>query len=130
MTRLLALGLVAGALGCGSSANTAGALGNLGIGLLASGISRSGGGCFATCIGTDVCDTSTGWCEPNPCASGCGAGNQCDLSGSLPRCVPQFRPGPTQIETTAPATVAPAPLLLQPTLLEPPPTPGDPRVPQ
>jgi hypothetical protein len=127
---LLALGLVAGALGCGNSANTAGALGNVGIGLLASGISRAGGGCFATCTGTDVFDTSTGWCEPNPCGSGCGQGNRCDLSGSLPRCVPQIEPSTTQVKTTADAPTAASSMLPQPTLSEPPPPPRDPRVPQ
>jgi hypothetical protein len=130
MIRPLALALVAGALGCGSSANTAGALGNVGIGLLASGISRAGGGCFATCIGTDVCDTSTGWCVPNPCGLGCSPGTRCDLSGPVPGCVSEVEPHPdAELESSVPPSTPFQPLL-KPTLLEPPPPPRDPRVPQ
>jgi hypothetical protein len=130
--RLLLLGLAAGALpGCGNSANTAGALGNVGIGLISSAISRASGGCYSVCSGTDVCDSSTGWCEPNPCGPGCGGDNRCDtLSGPLPQCVPLIPPAPTEVEDTVDPPVVAFPISLQPTLLPPPPPPRDPRVPQ
>jgi hypothetical protein len=83
--RLALLGVMA-LLACGGGNKTGLALANVGIGMAASGFSRAAGGCYAMCLGTDVCNPDTGLCEHNPCA-GCGASQRCELSGPVPRCV-------------------------------------------
>ena len=91
--RLLATVLLCSGVACSSNPNAAAAAtGALVVGLGASGVSRAQGGCYAECIGTDLCNVTTGWCEPNPCGQGCGAGNRCDTSGPLPRCVADRQP--------------------------------------
>jgi hypothetical protein len=96
------------ALGC-SGDKAAGAAGLVAVGLIGSGISRAQGGCLALCIGTDVCNTATGFCERNPCGTGCGAGKHCDIWGPVPRCADD---SPADIVGRPPAQdpiLAPAP---------------------
>jgi hypothetical protein len=81
-------------LGCHSynSTSAGAAVGGLVYGVTGSLVSRASGGCYADCLAGDVCNPSTGWCEPNPCATTCGPGLRCDASGPVPHCVANEQP--------------------------------------
>ena len=74
--------------------------------------SRAAGRCFAVCEGMNqVCNAETGFCEPNPCGSGCGTGRHCDIWGPVPRCVDDSMPTdlvrPLPEAPTLPVSTAP-----------------------
>lgn len=95
--RLVAVLLVA-LTGC-SGNKAAGAAALVAWGVLGSAASRAAGGCYALCVGNQVCNTETGLCEYNPCAA-CSMSQHCELGGPVPRCVEDsvpadlFRPPP------------------------------------
>jgi hypothetical protein len=73
--------------GCAGAAgdamlNTASALG-------ASAVSRSKGGCYASCPTGTTCDKATGLCEQLPCRGACAPYQECLQEGLVHRCVAQ-----------------------------------------
>ncbi len=91
---MLALLALSGLAACAGGSKAALAAANVGIGVLASGASRAAGGCFATCTGSDICNTETGFCESNPCHR-CSYIQHCEAYGAIPRCVDN--PVPTSL---------------------------------
>jgi hypothetical protein len=71
--------------GCSGERST-GAPGLVTIGTIGPGTSRARGACLATCAGDQVCNPATGFCEPDPCGTGCQVGQHCDISRPVPRC--------------------------------------------
>jgi hypothetical protein len=86
LSSLLLLLALSGLEAC-SGDKAAGAAGLVAVGMIGSGVSRATGGCLALCAGDQVCNTATGFCEPNACGSSCGASVHCDIWGPVPRCV-------------------------------------------
>jgi hypothetical protein len=97
LKRTLALLALLGLAACGGSKGGLAAA-NVGIGALASGVSRASGGCYAVCTGTDICNTQTGFCESNPCDR-CTYLQHCETTAAVPRCVDN--PVPTSLTRKA-----------------------------
>lgn len=84
VTVLLQMGCVAGGA-LGSAALNA-AL-NTGIAVGASAVSRSQGGCYASCPTGTTCNKTTGYCDPIPCRGECDPFEECIEEKLLYRCV-------------------------------------------
>lgn len=85
LTGILALALLGH--GCASSGNSASAAAVVtATALVASGVSRATGGCYAACTPGTRCNPDTGLCEPVDCG-GCDDGQVCDAATM--RCVPK-----------------------------------------
>ena len=97
--------------GCGGKGGLAAA--NVGIGAIASGFIRASGGCYAMCVGRDICNPATGLCESNPCEA-CSPIQHCESSGAMPRCVDN--PIPTSLTRKGNAPDAPLVVPLEPLL--------------
>jgi hypothetical protein len=54
--------------------------------LAASAVSRSQGGCYASCVPGTVCNKKTGYCDPLPCRGECLPHEQCVQEGLTSRC--------------------------------------------
>jgi hypothetical protein len=67
--------------GCRSDAGSA-----LVWGLAASAVSRSQGGCYASCVPGTTCNKKTGYCDPLPCRGECLPHEQCVQEGLTSRC--------------------------------------------
>jgi hypothetical protein len=91
----IAVALLALAAGCksGGSGDAASAVINTTIAVAASGVSRSQGGCYASCPPGTSCDPSTGYCVSLPCRGQCKAHEQCVEDGLKSRCVAIALPG-------------------------------------
>jgi len=113
LRRTLALLALLGLTACAGGSKGALAAANVGIGVLASGISRASGGCYATCTGTDICNTQTGFCDSNPC-NGCSPIQHCEANGAMPRCVDN--PIPTSLTRKTKTPEAPLTLPVEPVL--------------
>jgi hypothetical protein len=91
--RFLLYALLAVVSSC--AANSA-ALGDAAVGtatgLMAAGVSRSSGDCYASCPPGNVCDSKTGLCVELPCRGQCGLNEVCDTGRALPVCVPARSP--------------------------------------
>ncbi len=123
MKRTLALLALLGLTVCGGGSKSGLAAANVGIGAIASGVSRASGGCYAICTGTDICNPQTGFCDPNPC-SACSTIQHCETTGALPRCVDN--PLPTGLSGKRQPPNAPLVLPIEPLLT---PVPEGPRPP-
>ncbi|HYO53965.1 hypothetical protein [Archangium sp.] len=73
--------------GCAGSGALLGAAVNTGIALGASAVSRSQGGCYASCPVGTTCNASTGYCDPLPCRGECDPFEQCIEDKLTYRCV-------------------------------------------
>jgi hypothetical protein len=113
LKRTLALLAFCGLSACAGGNKAALAAANVGIGALASGVSRASGGCYATCTGSDICNTDTGFCESNPCNS-CSYIQHCEANGAMPRCVDN--PVPTSLSRKTKTADAPLVLPFEPVL--------------
>jgi hypothetical protein len=60
---------------------------NTGIALGSSAISRSQGGCYASCPTGTTCNKGTGYCDPIPCRGTCDPFQECVEDGLFYRCV-------------------------------------------
>jgi hypothetical protein len=89
----LALALLALPAGCGNSGNMASAVIGTTIAVAASGVSRSQGGCYASCPPGTTCNEKTGYCESLPCRGQCKANEQCVESGLQSKCIALGLPG-------------------------------------
>jgi hypothetical protein len=65
---------------------------NTGVALIASGVQRARGGCYAVCIDGTVCNPDNGLCERRTCARGCGASQFCNRSFETPVCEERVSP--------------------------------------
>ena len=113
LTRTLVLLTLSGLLACGGGNKAGLAAANVGIGALASGVSRASGGCYATCTGSDICNTQTGFCESNPCDR-CSYIQHCEANGAMPYCVDN--PIPTSLSRKTLSPAAPLTLPFEPVL--------------
>lgn len=96
----IAVALLAMLAGCnsgGSGAVAAAAL-NTTIAVATSGVSRSQGGCFASCGPGTTCDRNTGYCVVLPCRGRCQANEQCVEQGLSSKCVALSLPGQVTVE--------------------------------
>ncbi len=93
--RSLALVLAVALASCKSSApyTLPAAAINTGLAAAVSGIQRSQGGCYATCVGGTVCNTRTGFCDP------AGSIVCLGMESDPPSCL--LRPGATTMGTSA-----------------------------
>ena len=57
------------------------------VALTASGISRSTGGCYASCPTGTTCNSVTGLCDVLPCRGVCDEDQECDDTGPIAKCV-------------------------------------------
>lgn len=83
-------------LGCQTAAGAGGvgdAIVNTAIAATASGVSRSNGGCYASCPTGTTCDSATGYCVSLPCRGRCKAHEQCVGSGLDEQCIATSLPG-------------------------------------
>jgi hypothetical protein len=94
-TQWIAVALLVLPLGCqsGGSGAASSALVNATIAVAASGISRSEGGCYASCPTGTTCNPSTGYCVSLPCRGQCKAHEQCVESAITSKCVALGLPG-------------------------------------
>jgi hypothetical protein len=53
----------------------------------AAAVSRSQGGCYASCPAGTSCNERTGYCEDLPCRGRCAADHHCERSAAGDRCV-------------------------------------------
>ena len=113
LKRTLALLALLGLTACAGASKGALAAANVGIGVLASGVSRAAGGCYATCTGTDICNTETGFCDSNPCDR-CSYIQHCETNAAVPRCVDN--PVPTSLTRKTKSPDAPLTLPFEPVL--------------
>jgi hypothetical protein len=60
---------------------------NTGIALGASAVSRSQGGCYASCPPGTTCNKTTGYCDPLPCRGECDPFQECVEDRLFYRCV-------------------------------------------
>lgn len=93
--RWLALALLALPAGCGGSEGLANAVIGTTIAVASSGVSRSQGGCYASCPPGTTCDEKTGYCTSLPCRGQCKANEQCVEHGIQSKCVALGLPGET-----------------------------------
>jgi hypothetical protein len=81
--------------GCSGAATgaVASAVINTSIAAASAGVSRSQGGCYASCPVGTTCNGKTGMCDELPCRGRCSANELCDdtLAGG-PQCVPSNMP--------------------------------------
>ncbi len=112
MKRIFALLALTCVAACGGKGGLAAA--NVGIGALASGVSRASGGCYAICTGTDICNTKTGLCDSNPCET-CSPIQHCESNGAMPRCVDN--PIPTSLTRNVLHPDNPLTLPLEPSIV-------------
>jgi hypothetical protein len=91
----IAVALLALLSGCnsGGSGAAASALINSTIAVASSGVSRSQGGCYASCPTGTTCDPHTGFCVSLPCRGQCKAHEQCVEEGLQSKCVAISLPG-------------------------------------
>ncbi len=60
--------------------------------VIAAGVQRARGGCYAVCVDGTVCNPDNGLCEKRTCAKGCGASQFCNRSGDTPMCEERASP--------------------------------------
>lgn len=76
---------------CGCAGPSGGALLNAaintGVAVGASAVSRSQGGCYASCPAGTRCNASTGYCDPIPCRGECDPFQECIEDRLTYRCV-------------------------------------------
>jgi hypothetical protein len=91
----IAVALIALPVGCasGGSGDLASALINTTVAVASSGISRSQGGCYASCPPGTTCDPNTGFCVSLPCRGQCRAHEQCVEEGLKSQCIAIALPG-------------------------------------
>ncbi|MBN1207899.1 MAG: hypothetical protein JXB05_23750 [Myxococcaceae bacterium] len=91
----LAVVLLTLPVGCrgGGSGGVAEAVIGTTIAVASAGVSRSQGGCYASCPTGTTCDENTGYCVALPCRGQCKAHEQCVESGLQSRCVAIALPG-------------------------------------
>lgn len=91
----IAVALLALPVGCASdgSGAVASALINSTIAVASSGVSRSQGGCYASCPTGTTCDSTTGYCVALPCRGQCRAHEQCIEDGLKSKCIAISLPG-------------------------------------
>jgi len=77
---------------------------NLALGLGASAISRSMGGCYAVCQQGETCNEKNGLCEALPCRGKCRADESCEEGFFGLKCIP----GPALSISTSTAVPAKA----------------------
>lgn len=112
ITRKTFAALVSGLLisGCvtqaGAVSPVAGAAIMSTVALGAAGVSRAGGGCYASCPTGTVCNARTGLCDTLPCRGRCSSTERCETTGLLEKCVPGAQVD-LQIETPGQPAVAP-----------------------
>jgi hypothetical protein len=99
LTVLLQMGCVAGAV---SGAVINAAL-NTGVAVGASAVSRSQGGCYASCPAGTTCNKTTGYCDPLPCRGECDPFEECIEETLVYRCVARS-PGTGNIIVNPPQT--------------------------
>lgn len=58
------------------------------IGLTAAGVSRAGGGCYASCPPGTTCNAATGFCDELPCRGLCSAEEHCEMTPTAWKCMP------------------------------------------
>jgi len=75
-----------GCAGAGGGALFNAAL-NTGVALGASAVSRSQGGCYASCPAGTTCNNATGYCDPIPCRGECSPFEECVEEKLFYRCV-------------------------------------------
>jgi len=82
-------------LGCasGGSGSVGDAIINSAIAATASGVSRSNGGCYASCPNGTTCDPATGYCVTLPCRGRCKTNEQCVENGLDGQCIALTLPG-------------------------------------
>jgi hypothetical protein len=83
LTVLLQMGCVSGA----ASGAVMNAALNTGFALGASAVSRSQGGCYASCPAGTACNKTTGYCDPLPCRGECDPFQECIEEKLVYRCV-------------------------------------------
>jgi hypothetical protein len=84
VTVLLQMGCAAGGALGGAALNAAL---NTGVALGASAVSRSQGGCYASCPAGTTCNKTTGYCDPVPCRGECDPFEECIEEKFVYRCV-------------------------------------------
>jgi hypothetical protein len=76
--------------GCaGATGAVATAVVNTAIAASASAISRSQGGCYASCPTGTTCNHATGLCDALPCHDQCRADEDCEQNEGPEHCVPR-----------------------------------------
>ncbi|HEX8825293.1 MAG TPA: hypothetical protein VF794_35595 [Archangium sp.] len=87
MKPLVRLGLLAVCLlALVSTSCSSGAGGAVAWGLAMAAVSRSQGGCYASCVPGTVCNKKTGYCDALPCRGECLPHEQCVEEGLSSRC--------------------------------------------
>ncbi len=70
------------------------------IGLAAAGVSRSNGGCYASCPPGTTCNAATGFCDELPCRGLCSAEEHCEMTPTSWKCMAGRSPLDIQIGRT------------------------------
>jgi hypothetical protein len=88
--RGVVMAVVLSLCGCGGGAAGGAVINaalNTGLALGTSAVSRSQGGCYASCPTGTTCNKATGYCDPLPCRGECSPFEECLEDKLLYRCV-------------------------------------------
>ncbi|MHB8878171.1 MAG: hypothetical protein ACYC8T_31125, partial [Myxococcaceae bacterium] len=89
---LIGVLVLASSCAAGTAATVPSAALGLAVGVAAAGVSRSAGGCYASCPPGTSCNAGSGMCDELPCHGRCGGDEVCDMNRPVPTCVAAHEP--------------------------------------